>query len=63
MYSSFSGALIIAGGSGITYALGVVQDLLQKDREGRSRLKVIELVWSVRDPCEYLFGLISGRQN
>lgn len=51
IYSSFSGALVVAGGSGITYALGVVHDLLQKDREGRSRLKCIELVWSVQDPC------------
>ena len=53
IYTSFSGALVVAGGSGITYALGVVQDLLQKDREGRSRLKCVELVWSVQDPCKY----------
>ena len=53
IYSSFSGALVVAGGSGITYALGVVQDLLQKDRDGRSRLKCIELVWSVQDPCKF----------
>ena len=50
LYSSFSGALVFAGGSGITYALGVVQDLIQKDVEGRSRLKCVELVWSVQDP-------------
>lgn len=43
----------MAGGSGITFALGLVQDLLQKDLEGRSRLKAIELAWSVQDPCEY----------
>ncbi|KIP02275.1 hypothetical protein PHLGIDRAFT_96160 [Phlebiopsis gigantea 11061_1 CR5-6] len=54
IYSSFSGALVVAGGSGITYALGVVQDLLQKDRDGRSRLKCIELVWSVQDPSAIL---------
>ena len=52
LYGSFSGALVVAGGSGITFALGLVQDLIQKDVEGRSRLKAIELVWSVQDPCE-----------
>ncbi|PSR76381.1 hypothetical protein PHLCEN_2v8477 [Hermanssonia centrifuga] len=54
LYSSFSGALLVAGGSGITFALGVLQDLLQKDLEGRSRLKCIELVWSVQDPSAVL---------
>lgn len=52
VYASFSGALVVAGGSGITFALGMVQDLLQKDREGKSRLKCIELVWSVQDPSK-----------
>ncbi|KAI0084940.1 incomplete iron reductase [Irpex rosettiformis] len=54
VYTSFSGALVVAGGSGITFALGMVQDLLQRDREGKSRLKCIELVWSVQDPTAIL---------
>lgn len=54
IYASFSAAVVVAGGSGITYALGVLQDLLQKDREGRSRLKCVELVWSVQDPSAIL---------
>ncbi|GJF00458.1 hypothetical protein PsYK624_167460, partial [Phanerochaete sordida] len=33
---------------------GVLQDLLQKDRDGRSRLKCVELVWSVQDPSAIL---------
>ncbi|KAI0695248.1 hypothetical protein BC835DRAFT_1415000 [Cytidiella melzeri] len=54
VYASFGGALVVAGGSGITFALGMVQDLLQRDREGKSRLKCIELVWSVQDPSAIL---------
>lgn len=50
MLASFAGALIVAGGSGITFGLGAFQELVQKDLEGESRLKAIELVWSVPDP-------------
>lgn len=49
MFDSFSGAMFVAGGSGITFALCAIQDLIQKDNAGRSRVKVIELVWSVQD--------------
>jgi len=49
MIDSFSGALFVAGGSGITFALAAIQDLVQKDVEGHSRAKVIELVWSVQN--------------
>ncbi|KDR70244.1 hypothetical protein GALMADRAFT_214680 [Galerina marginata CBS 339.88] len=51
IYASFSAAVFVAGGSGITYALSVIQDLVQKDLRGESRVKVIELVWSVTDPA------------
>ena len=50
MFTSFSGAVLVAGGSGITFALSVVQDLIQQDLKGWSRVKIIELVWTVRDP-------------
>ncbi|KAI0794895.1 incomplete iron reductase [Abortiporus biennis] len=50
IFASFSGALLVAGGSGITFALGMFQDLIRKDLEGESRLKDIELVWVVQDP-------------
>ncbi|KIK52631.1 hypothetical protein GYMLUDRAFT_963313 [Collybiopsis luxurians FD-317 M1] len=51
MFASFSAAVFIAGGSGISFALSAVQDLIQKDLEGGSRVKVIQLVWSVQDPA------------
>ncbi|KAK7690507.1 hypothetical protein QCA50_005605 [Cerrena zonata] len=50
LFSSFSGALFVAGGSGITFALGAVQDLVNKDLSGETRLKAIELVWVIQDP-------------
>ncbi|KAI0051583.1 hypothetical protein FA95DRAFT_1602600 [Auriscalpium vulgare] len=50
LFTAYSGALLIAGGSGITYILSVLEDILQKHSEGRSRLRVIEVVWSIGDP-------------
>jgi len=51
MFSSFSAAVFVAGGSGITFALSAIQELIQKDLEGHSRVKVIQLVWSIQDPA------------
>ncbi|KAF5392171.1 hypothetical protein D9757_001604 [Collybiopsis confluens] len=51
MFASFSAAVFVAGGSGISFALSAIQELIQKDREGQSRVKVIQLVWSVQDPA------------
>ena len=42
--------MFVCGGSGISFGLSAVQDLVQKDTEGASRVKVIELIWSVQDP-------------
>lgn len=53
MMDSYSGAVFVAGGSGITFALSSITDLLQKDAQGRSRVKVIHLVWSVQDAGMY----------
>ncbi|PCH37162.1 hypothetical protein WOLCODRAFT_140747 [Wolfiporia cocos MD-104 SS10] len=47
---SYSGAVIVTGGSGITYALSTIQELMQKSSEGASRVRHVELVWSVADP-------------
>ena len=50
IYASYSGVVVVAGGSGITFALSVVQDLVQKDLRAQSRVKVLELVWTVASP-------------
>lgn len=49
VFASYSAAMFIVGGSGITFALSAVQDLLQRDSEGASRVKIIEVIWSVQD--------------
>lgn len=50
IFASYSAALFAVGGSGITFALSSIQDIIQRDLEGASRVKVIELIWSVQDP-------------
>jgi ferric-chelate reductase len=45
----FSGALFFAGGSGITFCLAAIQDLVMKDVNGQSHVKFIELIWSIKD--------------
>lgn len=42
--------MLVAGGSGVTYALSTAQEILQKSAEGASRTRVVELVWSITDP-------------
>ena len=42
--------MLVAGGSGITYALSTAQEIMQKSAEGASRTRVVELVWSITDP-------------
>ncbi|KIM76946.1 hypothetical protein PILCRDRAFT_825962 [Piloderma croceum F 1598] len=51
VYESYSAAVFVCGGSGISFGLSAVQDLVRKDLEGRSRVKVIELIWTVQDPA------------
>lgn len=53
MMDSYSGAVFVMGGSGITFALSAITDLIQKDVQGSSRLKVIHLIWCVQDARMY----------
>ncbi|KAI0055968.1 hypothetical protein BV25DRAFT_1668797 [Artomyces pyxidatus] len=50
LFTAYSGALLVAGGSGITYVLSILDDILQKHAQGRSRLRAIELIWAITDP-------------
>ncbi|KAJ7176645.1 hypothetical protein C8R46DRAFT_41313 [Mycena filopes] len=54
MFNSYSAAVFIVGGSGISFALSTIQDLIDKDLRGRSRVKIIELIWTVQDPAALL---------
>jgi len=54
---SYSGAVFLVGGSGITFALSAITDLVQKDLQGSSRLKIIHLIWCVQDARMYFSRL------
>ncbi|TFY68805.1 hypothetical protein EVJ58_g796 [Rhodofomes roseus] len=47
--ASFSAALLVAGGSGISYPLAVAEELLRDASYGASRVRLINLIWSVQD--------------
>jgi len=51
IFESYSAVVLVCGGSGISFGLSVLQHLVQKDIEGASRVKVIELIWSIQDPA------------
>ncbi|KAG2360392.1 hypothetical protein BDR07DRAFT_1289654 [Suillus spraguei] len=44
--SSYSGAIFVVGGSGVSFALSAVPDLIRAATD----IKVIDIVWSVQDP-------------
>ncbi|KAJ7220513.1 hypothetical protein GGX14DRAFT_431088 [Mycena pura] len=54
MFNSYSAAVFVVGGSGISFALSTIQDLIDKDLRGQSRVKIIELIWTVQDPAMLL---------
>jgi NAD(P)H-flavin reductase len=49
IYSSFSAAVLIGGGSGVSYSLSVLEDLILKDVNNESRVRSIILIWSIRN--------------
>ncbi|KAJ6466914.1 hypothetical protein C8R45DRAFT_838725 [Mycena sanguinolenta] len=49
MFNSFSAAIFVAGGSGITFALSAIQELIQHGLRNESRVRVIEFIWVVQD--------------
>jgi predicted ferric reductase len=55
MMDGFSGALFVTGGSGITFALAAIQELIQKDMDGKSNVRVIDLVWCVQNPGTFFY--------
>jgi hypothetical protein len=52
LYTAYSGAVLVAGGSGISYVMSVLDDMLRKHANGMSHVRVIEVIWSVMDPGE-----------
>lgn len=54
LYDSFSGVLLSAGGSGISFVLAIAQELLQRATvaPGSTNTRAIEIVWSIQHPRE-----------
>ena len=46
--SSYSSAMIVAGGSGVSFALAAAEELMQSAVRRTSRVRFIEIVWIVQ---------------
>ncbi|KAG8993156.1 hypothetical protein FRB94_010976 [Tulasnella sp. JGI-2019a] len=49
--STFSSAFIVAGGSGITWALSTLEEIIRDAELKRANTRLIHLVWVVQDPA------------
>lgn len=47
--SSYSGVLIVTGGSGVTVALSAAEEIVQMVQQGKSNVHFIEIVWITQD--------------
>lgn len=57
VFSSYSAAMFICGGGGITFGLSATQDVIRDAFDRSSRLRLVDLVWIVQDPSTYIFTL------
>ncbi|KAG8908964.1 hypothetical protein FRB99_000067 [Tulasnella sp. 403] len=48
--SSFTSAFVVAGGSGVTFALSAVDELVRDIGNAQARTRLLHLVWIVQDP-------------
>lgn len=60
--SSFSSAFIVAGGSGITFGLSAVDEIIREAERYHAKTKIIHLIWVVQDPSS-LFHLLPALQS
>lgn len=51
---SYSAAVLVAGGSGITFPLSVMREAVGALRNGKTALRYVELVWTVQDKGAFL---------
>lgn len=52
MFASFSGIMLVLGGSGITFGTSVLEDMVAKKLSGAARAMCINFVWVVQQPCK-----------
>ncbi|CAE6503102.1 unnamed protein product [Rhizoctonia solani] len=50
LFASFSGVMLVLGGSGITFGTSVLEDIIAKKASGAARAMCINFVWAVQHP-------------
>ena len=58
---SYSGAMFVIGGSGVTFALSAVQDLVQSGNS--SSVTDIDIIWCIANPGLFLFLPLHNAQR
>ena len=56
VFSSYSAAMIVCGGSGITFGLAAVKEIMRDAFDRKCRVRLVDLVWIVRDHGAYFFN-------
>ncbi|KAG9025314.1 hypothetical protein FRB95_010337 [Tulasnella sp. JGI-2019a] len=52
--STFSSAFLVVGGSGITWGLGMMEEIIRDAELQRANTKLVHLVWIVQDPSSLI---------
>ncbi|CAE6490798.1 unnamed protein product [Rhizoctonia solani] len=50
LFASFSGVMLVLGGSGITFGTSVLEDIIAKKASGAARAMCINFVWAIQHP-------------
>ncbi|CAE6533149.1 unnamed protein product [Rhizoctonia solani] len=50
LFASFSGVMLVLGGSGITFGTSVLEDIIAKKATGAARAMCINFVWAIQHP-------------
>ncbi|CAE7115973.1 unnamed protein product [Rhizoctonia solani] len=50
LFASFSGVMLVLGGSGITFGTSVLEDIIAKKASGAARAMCVNVVWAVQHP-------------
>lgn len=56
----YASVMLVAGGTGVSYCLSLLLDLINDAREGRSAVASVHLVWNTRDedPVAWIQGMV-----
>ncbi|EIW68400.1 hypothetical protein TREMEDRAFT_32173, partial [Tremella mesenterica DSM 1558] len=49
----YDGVLILTGGSGISYGIAHLMQIVRDAREGKTRVKFVRIIWMVKTRCEF----------